>query len=166
MGIFEPTLIKQKLTDITPQLVRSMGVFSLLLDVDNTLASYVSHEPIDGAVDWAREMTEAGIKLVIVSNNYKSRVEPFAKLFDLPFITFAVKPLPFGYLKARSLLHVKISECAIIGDQIFTDIVGANLCGMKSILLEPVEPESSVLFQKRRQVEKHFRDKYRRKAGS
>lgn len=161
MSIFAPTLMKEKITDIKAQTFRDMGVTSVLLDVDNTLASYVSHEPIPDALTWAAHMQSQGLKLIIVSNNYKSRVEPFAKKFNLPFTSFALKPLPFGYLKAKELLGVSCGECAIVGDQIFTDVVGANLCGMKSILLNPVEPESSKLFQLRRDIERKFREKYK-----
>lgn len=160
MSIFTPSLMREKLTDITVETFSQMGVTSVLLDVDNTLASYISHEPIANALAWAVQMQRAGLRLVIVSNNYKSRVAPFAAKFGLPYACFACKPLPFGYLKASRMLNEKVHNCAIVGDQIFTDVVGANLCGMKSILLEPVEPENGWLFQKRRNIEQKLRDKY------
>ena len=160
MDIFKPTFMVRRLSDINADMFRKLNVRCLLLDVDNTLASYISHEPVDGAIQWVKEMQQQGFKLVIVSNNYKKRVEPFSKKFDLPFITFACKPLPFGYLKAKKLLNAPAAACAIIGDQIYTDIVGANLCGMKSVLLEPVEAETAPLFKLRRRQEKKLRDKY------
>lgn len=161
MSVFSPTRMKEKITEITAQTFAEMGVTNVLLDVDNTLASYVSHEPIPDALEWAAQMQRQGLTLVIVSNNYKSRVAPFAEKFGLPYTSFACKPLPFGYLKVRKQLKAESGACAIVGDQIFTDIVGANLCGMKSILLSPVEPESGALFQLRRKIEQKFRDKYR-----
>ena len=160
MDIFKPTFMVRRLSDIDADMLRKLNIRFLLLDVDNTLASYISHEPVEGAVAWVKEMQRQGFKLVIVSNNYKKRVEPFSKNFGLPFITFACKPLPFGYLKAKKLLKAPAEACAIIGDQIYTDIVGANLCGMKSVLLEPVEAERDPLFRLRRRQEKKLRDRY------
>lgn len=157
MGLFRPTALKPGLADLSPELFRQLGVSAVLLDVDNTIASYTSHQPIPGAVEWARAMTQAGFQLIIVSNNFKKRVGPFAAKFGLDFISFACKPLPWGYLKARSRLGLRCGECAIVGDQIFTDVVGANLCGMKSVLLSPIEPEEGITFRVRRFFEKPLR---------
>lgn len=160
MAIFRPTALGKTITELTPEFFSDLGVQALLLDVDNTIATFTSHQPIPGAVEWAREMVEAGFRVVIVSNNYKKRVSAFAAGFGLDFISFAMKPLPFGYLKARAMLKMKCSDCAIIGDQIFTDVVGANLCGMKSVLLTPIQPEDGWSFRVRRHFEKGLRKKY------
>ncbi len=166
MALFRPTCLHDRVTDLSPELLEEMGVRALLLDVDNTIASYTSHQPIPGAVEWAKKMIEAGFRVIIVSNNYKKRVGPFAARFGLDFISFAVKPLPFGYLRARSRLGVECSQCAIVGDQIFTDVIGANLCGMKSVLLTPIEPENGFTFKVRRFFERGLREKYRRGCGA
>lgn len=163
MAIFRPTAMKSGILSLTPQFLNQLGVRALLLDVDNTIATYTSHQPITGAVEWARGLVDAGFRVIIVSNNYKKRVGPFAEKFGLDYISFAMKPFPFGYLKAHSLLKIKRSECAIIGDQIFTDVIGANMCGMKSILLEPIEPEEGVSFKIRRYFEKGLRPKYQKR---
>lgn len=161
MNFFRPTLIAKTLSDITSDMFRKIGVSYILLDVDNTLASYISHEPISGAIEWVNNMQSQGFHLMIVSNNYKRRVKPFAQKFGLPYVTFACKPLPFGYLHARRILKAPAASCAIVGDQIFTDVIGANLCGMKSILLDPVELENGALFQFRRKQERKLREKYK-----
>lgn len=162
MPLFRPTICKSTIFDVTPQLLRSMGVKALLLDVDNTIATYTSHTPVPGAVEWAHNLQSEGFDVIIVSNNYEHRVSAFAKSFGLPWISFAIKPLPFGYLKARRRLHRTCRECAILGDQIFTDVIGANLCGMKSILLSPIEPEEGVSFRIRRYFERGLRKKYQK----
>ncbi len=160
MAVFRPTALKNSIVELSPEFLSGLGVKALLLDVDNTIASYTSHRPIPGAVEWAGSMVDAGFRVVIVSNNYKKRVSAFAAEFGLGFVSFALKPLPFGYLKAKSLLKMKASECAIIGDQIFTDIVGANMCGMKSVLLTPIESEKGITFRIRRRCERGLRKKY------
>ncbi len=161
MGIFRPSAMKGRVTELTPEFLRGMGVHALLLDVDNTIATYTSHTPIDGAVEWARSMVAEGFRVLIVSNNYKKRVGPFAQRFGLDFISFALKPLPFGYLRARRRLGARPRECAIVGDQIFTDVVGANLCGMRSVLLTPIEPEDGFSFRVRRFFERGLREKFK-----
>ena len=114
--------------DLPPEFLSGLGVRALLLDVDNTVASYTSHQPIPGAVEWAKRMVEAGFRVLIVSNNFKKRVEPFAAQFGLGCI--------------------------------FTDVIGANLCGMKSVLLSPIEEEEGFTFRVRRHFEKGLRRKF------
>lgn len=153
MGFLRPTVSVERVTDITPQLVRAMGADTLLLDVDNTLAAHGSPEPFPGSVAWTRRMRDAGVKIIIVSNNYAHRVAPFAKQYGLPFLCRAFKPLPPGYHRAARILHAKRRETVVVGDQVFTDVLGANLSGMKSILLMPVTPEASLSFRLRRRLE-------------
>ena len=160
MALFKPTAMKKDVLEITPGFLKKLGVKAVLLDIDNTLASYKSHEPINGAVEWVKTIQNAGFKVIVVSNNFEKRVNPIAAKFGLPFITFAMKPLPFGYLRASKILGVKCRECAIIGDQIFTDVMGANLCSMKSVLLEPIEVETGFSYDIRRGLEKGMRKRY------
>jgi len=160
LALFKPTAMKKDVLEITPGFLKKLGVKAVLLDIDNTLASYKSHEPINGAVEWVKTIQNAGFKVIVVSNNFEKRVNPIAAKFGLPFITFAMKPLPFGYLRASKILGVKCRECAIIGDQIFTDVMGANLCSMKSVLLEPIEVETGFSYDIRRGLEKGMRKRY------
>ena len=160
MALFKPIAMKKDVLEITPGFLKKLGVKAVLLDIDNTLASYKSHEPINGAVEWVKTIQNAGFKVIVVSNNFEKRVNPIAAKFGLPFITFAMKPLPFGYLRASKILGVKCRECAIIGDQIFTDVMGANLCSMKSVLLEPIEVETGFSYDIRRGLEKGMRKRY------
>ncbi len=163
MAIFRPTAVKSRVTDLSPAFFRKLGVEAVLLDVDNTIATYTGHAPIPGAVEWARGMVESGLRVLIVSNNYKKRVGPFAARFGLDFISFAMKPLPFGYWRARRRLGLRCRQCAIVGDQVFTDVVGANLCGMRSVLLSPIEPETGISFRVRRHFERGLRARFRQK---
>lgn len=153
MGLFCPTVSVQRVTDITPQLLHAMGADTLLLDVDNTLAAHESQEPFPGSIAWTHTMRSAGVNIIIVSNNYAHRVAPFAEKYGLPFLCRAFKPLPSAYHRAAALLHAKRRSTAVVGDQIFTDVLGANLSGMKSILLVPLTPEDSLSFRVRRRLE-------------
>ena len=161
MALFKPTGTLHCLTQLTPELVKAMSVRMIVLDVDNTMAAHGSQEPFEGVVEWTKEMTNAGITLIVVSNNYEKRVAPFAAKFDLPFVSFACKPSPFGYLRAKKLARARIRECLVVGDQIFTDILGANLCGMKSVLLDPLTPDPSWTVRFKRSLENILRPYYK-----
>ena len=161
MGLFTPTAVRARARDVGTELLYKLGAQAVLLDVDNTIATYTSHEPIEGALEWTHRLSEAGYKVVIVSNNYKKRVSAFASRFGLPYISFAMKPLPFGYVRAAGMLGLRCRDCVIIGDQIFTDVIGANMCGMKSVLLEPIEPEEGWTFRVRRYFERSLREKFK-----
>ncbi len=162
MAVLLPSLCVDQVTDITQDTLRALGVRALILDVDNTLSSHGSQEPFPGALAWTKQMLQSGIKITIVSNNFEKRVAPFAEKFSLPFISMALKPLPVGYLRAVKAMGVKREETAAVGDQVFTDIAGANFSCMKSILVVPKGKESVLRFGWRRALEKPVREKARR----
>lgn len=141
MPLFYPTIRKNRITDITPQDLHALGVKGLLLDVDNTLTRYKSQTLDPAVAGWLRQMQGEGFALTIVSNGLPRRVRPFAQKVGLRCIAFACKPSPLGYWRGARRLGLSCKECAIVGDQMFTDVVGANLCGMHSILLRPIELE-------------------------
>ncbi|WP_101697093.1 YqeG family HAD IIIA-type phosphatase [Clostridium minihomine] len=163
MPLFLPTAAVEKVTDITPELLKTIGARAIILDVDNTLATHGSPVPLEGTVEWVHAMRKAGIEVVIMSNNFENRVAPFAEKYDLPFLCVALKPLPFAYWKAAHFLKVPRREAVAVGDQIFTDVMGANLAFMKSILLEPSDPETSLSFRVRRKLEVPLRQKIARR---
>lgn len=164
MPFLIPTKALTKVTDITPKLLKDMKVEAVLLDVDNTLALHGSQIPFPGTVEWSRKIRSAGFKIIIMSNNFSRRVRPFAAKYSLPFVSMAFKPLPMAYLRAARRLGVDRGKAVAVGDQIFTDVLGANLAGMKSILLLPAAEENSLSFRIRRGLEKPLRRKIGRNA--
>ena len=146
MSLFFPTLYRRRITDVTVEDVRRLGATCILLDVDNTLTTHDAPDLTDGVKAWLAAMRSAGFSLIIVSNNKAVRVAPFADKIGLPFYALAHKPLPTGFRAAAKQLGCLPAGCVVIGDQIFTDILGANLAGMKSILLEPIQLETEQKF--------------------
>lgn len=161
MALFRPTGTLHSLIEITPELLSALRVRAIVLDADNTMSAHSAQTPFPGVMEWTQKMKAAGYHLVVVSNNYEKRVAPFAAQFGLPYTSFACKPSPFGYLRAKKSAGVKIRECLVVGDQIFTDILGANLCGMKSILLDPLSPDPSATVRFKRRLESILRPHYR-----
>lgn len=157
MAILLPTLAVKRVTDITPEMLRDIDVRGMILDVDNTLSRHGCPVPFQGSVAWTYEMRAAGIRVIILSNNFKRRVSEFAAQYHLPYLYRAFKPLPKGYHQAMQYLRLPAEEIVVVGDQIFTDVLGANAVGMKSILLTPQDMEHSLTFRIRRKIEAPIR---------
>lgn len=157
MAFLLPTAAVERAADITPGLIRAMKARALILDVDNTLAIHGSPEPFEGTIEWVQYMRSQNIRMVIMSNNSRKRVAPFAAKYGLPFLCNSLKPLPFAYHLAARKMGVRNRDAIVVGDQIFTDVIGANLALMKSILLTPVGGEKSLSFAVRRRLEQPLR---------
>ncbi|MBP3389259.1 MAG: YqeG family HAD IIIA-type phosphatase [Clostridia bacterium] len=166
MALFAPTVYKNRITDITAEELDAWGVRGLLLDVDNTLTAHDSQELSEAVRTWLSARRAEGRLLTVVSNNKAPRVAPFAARIGLPFTPSAAKPLPRGFWRAAKSLGLSKKECLVIGDQIFTDILGANLSGIRSVQLMPIEPERDQPFiQFKRRLERPLVAHYLRKRG-
>lgn len=154
--LFRPTAALKSVLELTPEILQKMGVEALILDLDNTLTTHNNPHPANGVPEWLDEMHRAGIKLLIVSNNHAPRVEPFAKALKLDFVPEGAKPLPKGYNIAVKKFGLPKNKVCAVGDQIFTDILGANLAGIKSVFVYPIEFESGFFFKIKRFFEKPF----------
>ncbi|HIZ16033.1 MAG TPA: YqeG family HAD IIIA-type phosphatase [Firmicutes bacterium] len=154
MGIFKPDYRFNSILDISPDFLRKNGINALLLDVDNTLAHHFSQIPIDGLETWLERIDKAGIKTMILSNARGSRVEPFAKKIGVDYTPKAMKPLPFKAWKSCSNMQVKSKNTAIIGDQLFTDMLCGTLSGITTILVTPMHEETGRLFKIKRGLER------------
>ncbi len=135
---FLPSLIADQVSDLTPEILRGLDIRLLMLDFDNTLVPYTTDRPSPQVVGWLAEMKEAGITLCVVSNSRKDRVRAFCKEFDLPCVTGALKPLGRGIRQCLDLFGEDPRHCALVGDQIYTDTLGANLAGVRPILVNAI----------------------------
>lgn len=106
-------------------------------------------------------MDKEGIKLCILSNtNNKSKVENVARYLEIPYIYFAMKPLKFGFKKGVNKLKLPNKNIGVIGDQLLTDVLGANRTGMYSILVKPINEKDILITRIKRPFEKKIMDKY------
>jgi HAD superfamily phosphatase (TIGR01668 family) len=155
--------MRKRVSDITPEVLNGLGVRALLLDVDNTLTTHNNPVPDSDALKWLAEMKKAGILVCLASNNRVRRVRPFAEGLGAGYVANACKPLPVGFFRAARRLDLPAKSFAVVGDQIFTDILGGNLFGARTILLEPIEFETGPFFKLKRMLEKGILKKYRLK---
>lgn len=152
--LFKPTIALQTVCDISLDILRELNIQALILDIDNTLTTHDNPNIKSEISAWIKYMKSNGIKLIIVSNNSYERVKPFADMLGIEFVSHGQKPLPKGFSEACERLNVSKKNICAVGDQIFTDILGANLKGIKSIFVFPMEYETTTFFKIKRTLEK------------
>lgn len=158
-----PKIYLKKVQEITYQMLQENGILGVILDVDNTLIDYYKNMP-KGVKEWCESLKEKGIKFCIASNsNKKEKVQMVANKLEVPYIYFAKKPLKRGLRKACTIMQIEPEKVAVVGDQIFTDILGANRTGMYSILVEPIEEKDIFITLIKRPIENYIKKKYEEK---
>lgn len=135
---FLPRLRCEALTDLSPELLRGRGIRLLMLDFDNTIVPYTTSVPTERMEQWLKDMLDSDIQLCVVSNSKRGRVKVFCEKYGLACITHAKKPFSRGIRQCLSRFGMQPEECAIAGDQIFTDTLGGNCAGLTSILVRPI----------------------------
>ena len=133
-----PTVIVDKLTDLTPEMLQKRGISFLMLDFDNTIVPYTTNEPTPEMEQWLTMMLASEIGICVVSNSKRDRVVKFCNARGIPCITHAKKPFSKGILQCRDRFELDLSHAALAGDQIYTDVLGANCTGASSILVTPI----------------------------
>ncbi len=114
------------------------GVRHLLVDLDNTLLPRDTNVVSDEARSWVYRVVQEGFSVCLVSNNWHERVSRVARELGLSLVPRALKPLPFAFRRGMRLLGAKPRSTAVVGDQVFTDILGGNLCGLTTVLVVPL----------------------------
>lgn len=134
-----PRGVYPSVTDIRPEALAARGIRLVLADLDNTLAPYKVEEPSDEIRAWKAELEAAGITLFLLSNSRKpGRAQRYAEKLGIPYQGHSGKPKRGGYLKALERMGCKAEEAVMVGDQIFTDTLGANRSGVIPLLIEPI----------------------------
>ncbi len=141
LRIITPHYRVRSVWELTPERLRQWGLCALLLDVDCTLTRYRRDDALPEVAAWIEQLRAAEFRLCLVSNGMGPRIEQFARRLGLPCVAKAMKPLPWGLWSAVRKLERLPSETAIVGDQVFADVMAGRLAGIRSILVEPIHPE-------------------------
>ena len=152
MKCFQPDMYFKKIEDITAKSLKKRNIKGLILDIDNTLVP--PHTDADDRAKAFVSKMEEEFKICIVSNNIYERAEKFANAFPVDFICDGNKPAKKPFLLAVEKLNLDPQEIAVIGDQIFTDIFGANRMGMLSVLVNPICEDKEVFVRIKRFFER------------
>lgn len=158
--ILYPKLYYKNVMEITLDILKKNNIKGLILDVDNTLIDFDKN--MDPKVKiWVKKLKQEGIKFCIVSNTNKvEKVKKVADTLQIPYFYFAKKPLKKGFLKAKEKMKLKNENIAAVGDQIMTDVIGANRCNMFSILVEPLSEKDIFITKVKRPIEKMIIKRY------
>ncbi|KRK71867.1 YqeG family HAD IIIA-type phosphatase [Lacticaseibacillus nasuensis] len=138
MAIITPTYAVKAIYGLTPEQLRHHGVRAILTDLDNTLIAWNNPDGTPELRQWLNRMHDAGIIVMVVSNNNADRVSRALAKLDLPFVSRALKPLPVGINRAVRKLHLPKKAVVMVGDQLLTDVVASNVAGVRSILVQPL----------------------------
>ena len=133
-----PRVILESVTELTPQMLCAWGVELLMLDFDNTIVPYTTSTPTEEMTSWLKEMCASNIHVCVVSNSRKGRVRAFCKTYGLDCITHANKPFSKGIRQCLVKYGIDPGRAALAGDQIYTDTLGANCAGVRSILVRAI----------------------------
>lgn len=134
-----PDRFAPRLCEVPHEELEAAGIRGLIVDLDNTLLGFRETELGQDHIAWVAQAHDRGMRIVMLSNNQSERVRSLAAQLKVECIPNALKPLPFGFLRAKRRLGMKRGAIAVVGDQLFTDVLGGKICGLYTILTEPIE---------------------------
>ena len=150
--------------EITPEKLKKLGINTIIFDIDNTLVPYWIKVPTRELENYFINLRENGIVPAVLSNSREERSKVFCRSLSIPYVYRAGKPLIGGMMKLLEKLGKKPSECAIAGDQIFTDVWAGNRSGVYSFLIKQVSPKDELVTAPKRPLERlivrHYCKKY------
>lgn len=145
-GFLIPHWRVESVLDVGPEALRTRGVDALILDVDCTLKRYTMTACGPEVTAWLAAVQAAGVRVCLLSNGRGPRIQRFAATLGVPYVAQGLKPLPLGVRRALETLGVSANRAALIGDQIFADIMAGRLAGVYTILVRPMGPEEEPWF--------------------
>lgn len=150
----KPDLYLKSVHELDTALFEEKGISAIIIDIDNTLVPWDTKEPDEKVNQLVYSLLQKGFKICILSNNSRKRVEEFNKSLKLPAIYKAVKPSRNAFRRAMKLMDASPENTAVIGDQLFTDILGGNRMGLYTVLVSPISDKEFLWTMLVRRVEK------------
>lgn len=154
MAFFRPTWSVKAIYGLTPESLRKHGIKAILTDLDNTLIAWNNPDGTPELRRWLNSMQDAGITVMVVSNNNHNRIAHALRHIQLPFVSRALKPLPVGINRALKQLKLNKDAVVMVGDQLMTDMIAGNVAGIRTILVAPIVETDAWNTQLNRLLEK------------
>ena len=136
--MLRPDYFARRVSAVSVDELAEKGVRGIILDLDDTLVGYGHDSPAEEEVAWLAQVRERGLRAAIVSNGRADRTQAIARQTGLACVARAGKPSPGGLRRALALLGTTPLETVVIGDQLFTDVLGARLLGLRCIMTSPI----------------------------
>ncbi|KUO50602.1 MAG: HAD family hydrolase [Desulfitibacter sp. BRH_c19] len=140
----KPKLYVDSIYQIDFVKLKKNGIKGIIIDLDNTITEWDNPCLSETACDWFKQMKEAGLKACIASNNSESRVVKAVERLGIPYVAKAKKPRRRAFRRAMGILKTKPQETAVVGDQIFTDVLGGNRLNLFTILVVPLNTKEFI----------------------
>jgi HAD superfamily phosphatase (TIGR01668 family) len=156
LSIITPHLQLASVLELDLARLHRLGLDGLLLDLDCTLKDYHAPEISVPVRTWVKTLSAAGIRLCLLSNGKARRVATFAEQLGIPFVAKAFKPLPFGCRAALKMLNLPRARTAVVGDQLFADVLAGRLAGLSTILVRPTSPREPWFTRLKRPLERRL----------
>lgn len=150
----KPDLLVNSLPEVPLEALWEKGIKALIVDLDNTVTCWNSPQVGEAAREWFARAKARGFALCLSSNNGLRRGAPVAASLGLPLVCNAGKPRRRSFRQAMALLGSRPAETAVIGDQIFTDILGGKRLGLYTVLVRPLSPREFVTTRLVRRLER------------
>ncbi|PIC65455.1 YqeG family HAD IIIA-type phosphatase [Sporosarcina sp. P13] len=160
---FLPSAYVKSVFHIKPEELVKNGVKGIITDLDNTLVEWDRADATEDITAWFESMRAAGLQITVVSNNNIERVRHFCDPLGIPYICQARKPLKRAFHQAVSTLGLPKEEIVMIGDQLLTDVLGANRAGLQVILVVPVASSDAPITKFNRAIERRIMARFKRK---
>ena len=154
-----PDLMVANVNELDERFYKDYGIKAVVFDIDNTLVAHTESKPPQNVLSYFEFLKEIGIKYAIVSNNNKERVESFCKNLGIPYYYKALKPRKKYLKKVLADMGAEANSSALIGDQLFTDILGGNCMKMLSVLVTAVGEDETSFVSFKRKFEKRILQK-------
>ena len=139
---------------MSPDLLRAWKIRGVTLDLDNTIVPWYTSELEPGIAQWVRSVADRGIRLCLITNNYGAQSKDVASELGLPLVRGALKPLPAAFSRCLRTLGTEPAHTLAIGDQLFTDVLGAKLVGMKAVYVRPLATRAFITTRFLRMIER------------
>lgn len=149
-----PRVKVNSLYEINLDVLKQTGIKGIIFDLDNTIIPWDSPNIQPEIIQWLQDVSTEGFKICLVSNNMGRRVEDIAMVLDVPFVARAYKPAKHGFRQAVRIMSLTAHEVAMVGDQLFTDILGGNRLGLYTIWVTPLSSKEFIGTKITRQAEK------------
>ena len=161
---YMPDFAVEAVYDLTVESLQKQGIKAVLVDLDNTLIAWNNPDGTSEMKRWLHDLRDAGIRIIVVSNNSKKRVQRAVEKFGIDYVYWALKPFTFGIDRAMKEFQYEKNEVVMVGDQLMTDIRAAHRAGIRSILVKPLVQHDSIKTKfnraRERRVMKQITEKY------
>lgn len=162
---YMPDFAVEAVYDVTVESLKKHGFKGVLVDLDNTLIAWNNPDGTPEMRQWLHDLQDAGIRVIVVSNNTPKRVKRAVERFGIDYVAWSLKPFTFGINRALNLFCYDRSEVVMIGDQLMTDIRAAHRAGIRSVLVKPLVEHDSINTQINRARERRVMRKIIEKYG-